>query len=93
MLNRNLGAEGGLFGLTTVLTKATDPEQFDLYEGVPRYYRQVEVEPYLILPEPISHTDIANRIGKELIVMKTVNGIESPIDAQILDLFFERKFK
>jgi hypothetical protein len=93
LLNRNLGQLGGLVALSTVLSEPSEPEQYDDVDGVLRYYSYVDVEPRLILAEPLTHQEIKKALGKDLMVVKALNGIEPPTDAQLLDLFFERKFK
>jgi hypothetical protein len=103
LLNRNLGHLGGVIGFSTVLSEATPPEQYDYDHSTKQgqWISEIAVEPWLVLSEPLSHTEMSDRLnrlglGPMRVVSATVNPISAPQDTALIDLFFEKlalKFK
>jgi hypothetical protein len=93
ILNRNLGAKGGFIALSTVEKSATPAKQYDICGNEPQYIRKIAVEPWLRLDAPISPAEIRARLGRDPGLHRTLTGIGSPGDWELLSLFFEKKFR
>jgi hypothetical protein len=98
MLNRNRGHLGGIVAITTVLTEATPPSQYDYDHSTKQsqWISEAKVEPWLVLPQPFLHGEMWARLGHQVFVSATVNPVPAPDDAALVDLFFEKlalKFK
>jgi hypothetical protein len=97
MLNRNLGSLGGIVAVTAVRAVAGVAIQYnyDAASDHSEWIREAATEEWLVLPRPLSHTEIASRLnqlglGSLRPVSATVNSISAPVDAALIDLFFEK---